>query len=202
MPLTPKNSPLNCAGFQKQMNKTARQIITPIQIISAHFQGEEYKRYNGTVNGLWDTGATSTTIATALADKLGLPCIGKEIMKGAGGEYEAKKYLAGLILPNNTIIPYIILYGFSGAKNFDILVGMDIITRGDFLLSSTSSTSFFSFQHPSFGGFFLTGIKYVYLHNGLLCEGMGQRNVKFLKIGRNTPCPCGSGKKYKHCCGR
>ena len=20
------------------------------------------------------------------------------------------------------------------------------------------------------------------------------------KIGRNTPCPCGSGKKYKHCC--
>ena len=22
------------------------------------------------------------------------------------------------------------------------------------------------------------------------------------KIGRNQPCPCGSGKKYKHCCGR
>ncbi|WP_320041797.1 SEC-C metal-binding domain-containing protein [uncultured Desulfobacter sp.] len=20
------------------------------------------------------------------------------------------------------------------------------------------------------------------------------------KIGRNTPCPCGSGKKYKKCC--
>ena len=27
-----------------------------------------------------------------------------------------------------------------------------------------------------------------------------QRTVK--KIGRNDPCPCGSGKKYKHCCGR
>ncbi len=26
------------------------------------------------------------------------------------------------------------------------------------------------------------------------------RTVK--KIGRNDPCPCGSGKKYKHCCGR
>jgi tetratricopeptide (TPR) repeat protein len=23
-----------------------------------------------------------------------------------------------------------------------------------------------------------------------------------VKIGRNEPCPCGSGKKYKHCCGR
>ena len=22
------------------------------------------------------------------------------------------------------------------------------------------------------------------------------------KVGRNEPCPCGSGKKYKNCCGR
>ena len=22
------------------------------------------------------------------------------------------------------------------------------------------------------------------------------------KIGRNAPCPCGSGRKYKKCCGR
>ena len=22
------------------------------------------------------------------------------------------------------------------------------------------------------------------------------------KVGRNDPCPCGSGKKYKNCCGR
>lgn len=26
--------------------------------------------------------------------------------------------------------------------------------------------------------------------------------VKPKKIGRNDPCPCGSGKKYKQCCGR
>lgn len=26
--------------------------------------------------------------------------------------------------------------------------------------------------------------------------------VKEKKIGRNQPCPCGSGKKYKHCCGK
>ena len=28
----------------------------------------------------------------------------------------------------------------------------------------------------------------------------GERRVK--KVGRNDPCPCGSGKKYKQCCGR
>lgn len=26
--------------------------------------------------------------------------------------------------------------------------------------------------------------------------------IKGEKIGRNDPCPCGSGKKYKFCCGR
>jgi len=25
---------------------------------------------------------------------------------------------------------------------------------------------------------------------------------KQLKVGRNDPCPCGSGKKFKKCCGR
>jgi SWIM/SEC-C metal-binding protein len=24
--------------------------------------------------------------------------------------------------------------------------------------------------------------------------------TKTITIGRNEPCPCGSGKKYKHCC--
>ena len=40
-------------------------------------------------------------------------------------------------------------------------------------------------------------------------EGQGKRPVKKVtvvrreapKIGRNDPCPCGSGKKYKNCCG-
>lgn len=27
-------------------------------------------------------------------------------------------------------------------------------------------------------------------------------NRHSMKIGRNDPCPCGSGKKYKHCCGK
>ena len=26
-------------------------------------------------------------------------------------------------------------------------------------------------------------------------------NFTSKKIGRNEPCPCNSGKKYKHCCG-
>jgi len=29
-----------------------------------------------------------------------------------------------------------------------------------------------------------------------------QRMVVSSKVGRNSPCPCGSGKKYKMCCGK
>ena len=29
-----------------------------------------------------------------------------------------------------------------------------------------------------------------------------QTPKKVKKIGRNDPCPCGSGKKYKQCCGK
>jgi preprotein translocase subunit SecA len=32
--------------------------------------------------------------------------------------------------------------------------------------------------------------------------GGKKQKVGGKKIGRNDPCPCGSGKKYKHCCGR
>jgi len=32
--------------------------------------------------------------------------------------------------------------------------------------------------------------------------GKQKTKVSGKKIGRNEPCPCGSGKKYKHCCGR
>ncbi|HAZ62682.1 MAG TPA: hypothetical protein DCZ72_03595, partial [Armatimonadetes bacterium] len=28
------------------------------------------------------------------------------------------------------------------------------------------------------------------------------QTVTVEKVGRNEPCPCGSGKKYKFCCGR
>jgi len=39
-------------------------------------------------------------------------------------------------------------------------------------------------SHPSYG-----------------CMSNSQTVVKEFKVGRNDPCPCGSGKKYKKCCG-
>ncbi len=33
-------------------------------------------------------------------------------------------------------------------------------------------------------------------------EAVKKPKVNKEKVGRNDPCPCGSGKKYKHCCGK
>ena len=33
-------------------------------------------------------------------------------------------------------------------------------------------------------------------------DGRGISPVTSQKVGRNDPCPCGSGKKYKKCCGQ
>src|SRR5208337_3104026 len=33
-------------------------------------------------------------------------------------------------------------------------------------------------------------------------EPLSQATPRKAKVGRNDPCPCGSGKKFKKCCGR
>jgi SEC-C motif-containing protein len=40
-----------------------------------------------------------------------------------------------------------------------------------------------------------------YFYDGKM-QGAGQFRRETPKVGRNDPCPCGSGRKYKKCCGR
>lgn len=39
-------------------------------------------------------------------------------------------------------------------------------------------------------------------YSGLGLKDKKSQPVRVHKVGRNDPCPCGSGKKYKKCCGR
>ena len=51
----------------------------------------------------------------------------------------------------------------------------------------------------------LSGTKSLMRTRGKSCTVSKKRSgtiVKGHKVGRNDPCPCGSGKKYKFCCGR
>ena len=73
----------------------------------------------------------------------------------------------------------------------DLLIGMDIITIGDFSISNVGGNTTFSFRVPS-----IKTVDFVD-ESQKLKAAQSQGN----KIGRNYPCPCGSGKKYKVCHG-
>lgn len=74
----------------------------------------------------------------------------------------------------------------------DVLIGMDIIQNGDLTLTNENNKTVFSFQIPSIGGIDPAA------HEG---RSGAPHKASDIKVGRNDPCPCGSGKKYKKCCG-
>jgi hypothetical protein len=190
------------SGFEVGIPASEKMLITPIQILPAHKPGESVIPFPGSIKALWDTGASASTISTSLATQFNLPVLGEREMHGAGGIYKAKSYLAGLLLPNNILIPEMTLYGFSGNALFDVLIGMDIISLGDFLVSTVNGIMHFSFQWPSIGGIRLQGIQKAVCYDGSIV--MKDTTIKRTtsKIGRNDLCHCGSGKKYKNCHGK
>ncbi len=61
----------------------------------------------------------------------------------------------------------------------------------------------FEFKHEEFAGFDAPAEEEV---AETAAPGGREQHQPYVreqrKVGRNEPCPCGSGKKYKHCCGR
>src|SRR3972149_10734968 len=61
----------------------------------------------------------------------------------------------------------------------DILIGMDLITLGDFAITNKDGQTMFSFRHPSLGH--------------IDFEAFGTMDGSVQRVGRNALCPCGSG---------
>lgn len=141
---------------------------------------------------LWDTGATNTVITKAVAQALNLPVTGKAVVSHAAGVSRVPKHVVNIMLPNNVGIPFTEVTE-GDLKGCDVLIGMDIITKGDFAITNVGGKTTFSFRIPS-----VETIDYCNQPN----MAPDKPIVKAKQPGRNEPCPCGSGKKYKHCCGR
>lgn len=66
---------------------------------------------------------------------------------------------------------------------------MDIIRLGDLSISNFNNDTVVTFRMPS----------------SKRTDYVDESKTPFkgeVKPGRNSPCPCGSGKKYKQCCGK
>ena len=49
---------------------------------------------------------------------------------------------------------------------------------------------------------FLNSVRLWNLRGRSMSKEVKKEIVHSVKVGRNDPCPCGSGKKYKKCCGK
>jgi hypothetical protein len=138
----------------------------------------------------WDTGATNTVISQKVIDQCGLKPTGIVKTHHVGGEETVETFLIHLVLPNKVRIKELTVSKGS-LFGCDVLIGMDIIGIGDFAVTNKNGETAFSFRFPSVE--FIDFVAQSNAHSPI-------RSIH--KVGRNDPCPCGSGKKYKKCCGR
>ena len=98
---------------------------------------------------IWDTGATNTAASSAVIAKLGSQPITFTHIATGGGIVTAPVHLLNIVLPNNVIIPNITVTELKDLNSCDVLIGMNVITRGDFALTHVDGKTCFSFRMPS-----------------------------------------------------
>ena len=170
--------------FTCAYNGITRSLITLTGIESAINKQDKIE-----INALWDTGASLSLIKRDIAIRLNLQPVSKTFICTASDDnVPSNIYLVNLFLPNHTIINRVqVAEGV--LKGCDMLIGMDVITLGDFVISNYDNKTTFTFRMPSLTKFDFCKDSYL----------LPSRN-EAPKISRNDPCPCGSGRKYKHCC--
>lgn len=182
--------------FTTEFDPITRRIITPSHICQAYNLGDKRPHpalHN--IQALWDTGASITTISEKIAHSLGLVPIGFENVAHAQGVGKAKVYKVNILLPNG--IEFHSLRVLEGnLTGFDVLIGMDIITNGDFAITHSDGKTTFTFRIPS-----VEKLDFVESPSKAAAKPLTPITTP-KKVERNDPCPCGSGKKYKKCCGK
>lgn len=164
-------------------DKQEHCIKTPV-VLKNPFNGKYIKTL-----AIWDTGATNSVITQSSASLLELKPVSKAVVNGVHGEKEVNVYYVNVTLNNDKITintPVTECSELSPDHKIGFLIGMDIITRGDFAITNFEGKTVMSFRVPSLQKIdFVRGIK---------------ENKPLVKEGspnRNDLCPCGSGKKYK-----
>lgn len=143
---------------------------------------------------IWDTGATNTVITQKIVNDLGLKPVGVTQLETVNGVKDAPLYLVSLFLPNKNCIPELMVAEATVTGKAEILIGMDIINNGDFAVTNKDGKTVFSFRMPS--------LERIDFTKQSPPADSPQVQKSYNKVGRNDPCPCGSGKKFKKCHGR
>ena len=137
-------------NYTKRYQGIVPALITPCAI-SASWDPLEEKPEPVAVRYqcLWDTGATISAITGRVATDLGLPTEALIPIRHAGGlSVDVPQHYVNLQLPGGVLI-----VGRAVAQlplaSYDVIVGMDIISLGDFAISNFNGKTTFTFRIPS-----------------------------------------------------
>ena len=101
---------------------------------------------------LWDTGASMSAISQRVVDRCKLLPVGFiELHHAQGSTKDVPVYIVNIGLPNRIALPGVIvsLAQISSDQGIDVLIGMDVITQGDFAITNPMGNTKFSFRMPS-----------------------------------------------------
>lgn len=190
-------TPLQYRTFTLAHDGLSHVLITDISISQAFNPISEKALPAKAYKGIWDTGATNSVISQRIVGECGLKPTGMVKVQHVGGESPSETYLVNILLPHQVGIPQIKVAKGSMGATADILIGMDIITMGDFAITNLNGKTVFSFRIPS-----IECIDFVKQHNQTTTTSSPLASNQIPAVGRNALCPCGSGKKYKYCHGK
>ena len=100
-------------------------------------------------DAIWDTGATASVITQRVVDACGLQPVGMIQVHGVNSTEFCEVYLVNIAAPNNVTFPLINVSKATKLVGADVLIGMDIITAGDFSITNKDGQTIFSFRVPS-----------------------------------------------------
>jgi hypothetical protein len=137
-------------AFTLRNGNLLNSIITSVSTRQAMELCKYYKLVcqQADVRALWDTGATGSSISRGLARHLGLKTVDMCHVSGVSGVQLSPVYLVDILLPSNVAINNVRVTEFLDNGNFEILIGMEIITIGDFAISNKDRKTIVSFRTP------------------------------------------------------
>lgn len=101
-----------------------------------------------TRKALWDTGSTNTLISSKIVKYLHLSPFGRSDISGINGSFETDNYLVHIGIPTGDVITNVLAIEDDN-EDYEAVIGMDIISLGDFAFSNKDGHSTFSFRIPS-----------------------------------------------------
>jgi len=128
------------------------ELTTPVSVRPMYTTDPAFCGVPFEVEALWDTGATATCIKPTLYEHLKLCPLESEHTEfaGIGGNVTAGAALVDLLLTPELEIEHWPVYIMDFPDSADILIGMDIIGMGDFVVCNADNKTSFSFAIPSF----------------------------------------------------